>query len=269
MTVHFLAVGPLFFEREDRAAALPDIDINVVAMGEAATETSTIPTPDAAPVVRPDEVLIISSASAAAASAPMQTEIIAKQTLIPELLPITAALADTQDALPPPAPETRIEKVEAEKPTSVPSQEKGQDEGLTPTNQNSSHAASSAISQVQARQFAAEFQRGAPAIRAGMLNGRGLATKTALSNYGAIVSAEFNRHKIYPAAARSAGITGNVRVNFTVDPTGRISSHIVVASSGSDILDGAVRNMVAAARFPEPPGGYFNGSVVVHFNLGE
>lgn len=109
-------------------------------------------------------------------------------------------------------------------------------------------------------------QGGSEGHRAGVPNGQ--AVRAARLNYGAIISAELNRHKAYPAAARARREMGSVGVSFTVGGSGRIVSHSIYSSSGSSSLDGEVVAMMTAARAPPPPGGIFHGSIVVHFTLG-
>ena len=87
--------------------------------------------------------------------------------------------------------------------------------------------------------------------------------------YGALVAAELNRHKRYPEAARAAGAQGVVVVSFVVGPSGRVTSHIISRSSGNAVLDGAVRQMMAAIQLPPPPNGSFRASAPVRFNLAQ
>lgn len=106
---------------------------------------------------------------------------------------------------------------------------------------------------------------GSEAHRAGVTDGA--PARAARANYGAIISAELNRHKSYPASARARGETGAAGVTFTVGGSGRIVSHSIVASSGSSALDSAIHAMMRAAHAPPPPGGAFHGSIVIRFNL--
>jgi protein TonB len=108
---------------------------------------------------------------------------------------------------------------------------------------------------------------GSEGHRAGVAQGQSL--RAARYNYGAIVSAELNRHKIYPAAARSRGESGSVGVTFTVGPSGGISSYSLYAPSGSAALDGAVKAMFAAARAPPPPDGVFHGRITINFSFSQ
>lgn len=62
-------------------------------------------------------------------------------------------------------------------------------------------------------------------------------------------------HKRYPEQARQLGDEGTVSVRFTVDPTGRVLDVTITRSSGSTLLDNAVRDMLAGQRVPPfPPG---------------
>ncbi|PPQ36277.1 outer membrane transport energization protein TonB [Rhodoblastus acidophilus] len=124
-----------------------------------------------------------------------------------------------------------------------------------------------ALARRDAMRHTAEQGGGSEAHRAGVANGA--AQHAARVNYGAIISAELNRHKTYPATARERGEYGAVGVAFTVGGDGRIVSHSIISSSGSSALDGAVHGMMRAAHAPPPPSGSFRGSIVVRFNLNQ
>jgi protein TonB len=89
----------------------------------------------------------------------------------------------------------------------------------------------------------------------------------AAATYRSIVSAELNRHKFYPPDARAAGAEGIVTVSFTVGPSGRVTNHSIVRSSGAPVLDRAVDRMMAALALPPPPGGHFRATVPIRFDL--
>lgn len=62
-------------------------------------------------------------------------------------------------------------------------------------------------------------------------------------------------HKEYPRAARLRGVEGIVGVRVTVAADGRVAAVVVEGSSGSELLDGAVRRMLEGAQVPPfPPG---------------
>lgn len=108
-------------------------------------------------------------------------------------------------------------------------------------------------------------QGGSEAHRAGVANGQAL--RAARISYGAIISAELNRHKAYPPSARARGEMGSVAVRFTVGGSGRIIAHSIYRSSGYPSLDNEVHSMMGSAHAPPPPNGYFQGAIVINFNL--
>ncbi len=105
------------------------------------------------------------------------------------------------------------------------------------------------------------------ARRAGVRGGSGSANHMSNAAYAALVSAEINRHKFYPAGARASGANGSVGVTFSIGPSGAIRSHSITRSSGNSALDAAVGQMLASSHPPPPPGGSFYGSTTIHFNF--
>lgn len=67
------------------------------------------------------------------------------------------------------------------------------------------------------------------------------------------LAAWLTAHRVYPESARRRGIQGNVTVQFTVDPAGRVNDVSVLQGSGSSILDAAALAMLAEATLPPPP----------------
>jgi protein TonB len=124
-----------------------------------------------------------------------------------------------------------------------------------------------AKAEMHARRLAAQAQLGAPAIRAGVKEGSGEARRMSNAAYAALVSAEINRHKHYPASARESGHGGAVGVVFSVGASGAIVSHSITRSSGNSAIDATVHEMMASSHPPPPPGGPFRGSVTISFNL--
>lgn len=86
-------------------------------------------------------------------------------------------------------------------------------------------------------------------------------------SYGALISAQINARKFYPASARTEEATGAVGVAFTIGSSGRTKSANVIRSSGNTALDSAARQAVLSVSAPPPPQGLFNGSINVRFNL--
>lgn len=63
-----------------------------------------------------------------------------------------------------------------------------------------------------------------------------------------------NRHKRYPAAARSRGVEGEALVRFIMDRSGEVASIEVIRSSGSGVLDEeSLELLKRAAPLPRPP----------------
>ncbi|RAI16358.1 energy transducer TonB, partial [Rhodoblastus acidophilus] len=85
-----------------------------------------------------------------------------------------------------------------------------------------------ALERREAMRQAAAHGGGSEAHRAGVADGA--PQRAARASYGAIISAELNRHKIYPAAARARAEDGAVGVTFVVGGDGRIVSHSIISS---------------------------------------
>jgi len=90
------------------------------------------------------------------------------------------------------------------------------------------------------------------AVAAAAPNPGNAAASRAMPEYRALIAAHLQRHKQYPAAARSGGQQGTVVVSFTIDRNGRVVSRNLARSSGSSILDTEVMAMIARAN-PMPP----------------
>ena len=74
-------------------------------------------------------------------------------------------------------------------------------------------------------------------------------------------------HKRYPEQARQRGDEGTVGVRFTVDATGRVTDVAITRSSGSSLLDDAVRDMLAGQRVPPFPAGMTQAQMTVPANI--
>lgn len=80
------------------------------------------------------------------------------------------------------------------------------------------------------------------------------APKVSPAKWQSRVLSWLNRHKRYPASARSRKQEGLVQVAFTVDKGGRVTSSRVARSSGIPALDQAALEMVRrASPVPAPP----------------
>lgn len=85
--------------------------------------------------------------------------------------------------------------------------------------------------------------------------------------YASAVSAEINRRRIYPAAARKRGIVGAAKVAFSIDASGSVARFVILVSTGHAILDDAVGRIMQAMRTPPPPEGAFEATVTIRFGL--
>ena len=255
----------------EKLTPLDDIQVELVAQGETVTETATVATPEAAPVVTPDQA-VLAAPELTEHDDPMPAkpaETIAKSDPVPDLaLPAPKVEAPEAPALPEEKPKPdKVEKTKAPPVQAEPSKVKD-----TKRKQQKRMAALRALkrakAEAHARQLAAQAQLGAPAVHAGVKDGTGTAARMSNAAYAALVSADINRHKHYPAYARERGTTGSASVVFSVGPSGAIVSHTITRSSGNGAIDAEVHQMMVASHPPPPPGGRFRGSVAISFNLG-
>jgi periplasmic protein TonB len=254
---------------DDKITVLTDIAVQIVPEGETVTETSSVPTPDVAPVVTADQA-VLASPQPAPQDAPdvQRAKKETEQTAAPPEIMAPPPKIEAEDALPIPLEQPKAQRVEKPDATvTKPAETTKEIEVQEASSRAALQAETRADAEMHARQQASLTQLGAPAIRAGVENGTGDAPRMSLSAYGALVSAEVNRHKFYPPDARGAGAFGNVGVVFTIGPEGTVISHSVTRSSGNAAIDAAVHAMMAAVRLPAPPSGHFLGSIVVKFSL--
>lgn len=90
--------------------------------------------------------------------------------------------------------------------------------------------------------------------------------------YLALISARLQAHKIYPVLARRRGMEGEATLRIAIGAEGQILSYRLEQSSGHDVLDQAVRDMIEGiGSFPAPPAISSDGSmecrVPIRFNL--
>lgn len=82
----------------------------------------------------------------------------------------------------------------------------------------------------------------------------GVGNATAKASYLDKLQSWLATHKRYPKAARRLRIEGVAILNFTLARDGSVVSHRIEKSSGSEILDREVEEMLArAAPLPAPP----------------
>ncbi|GAB1715828.1 MAG: hypothetical protein NTAFB05_08700 [Nitrobacter sp.] len=265
--IHVVAFAGISWSTPEKITPLPDIAVEVIPQGETVTETSVVPTPEAAPEVTSQQAMIASPESETHEAPEVETP---KQEEAPATPALTAPRPKIESEDAPPIAVEQAATPDIKKSTPVTEKPHRPDKEKRPEAKRRAapHALTRGKREVHARQFGRQAQLGAPAIRAGVKNGSSAANRMSRSAYGALVSAEINRHKTYPASARSAGIAGSVGVVFSVGASGAIVSHSITRSSGNGALDAAVHGMMAAAHPPPPPGGHFRGSVTIHFNLG-
>lgn len=107
----------------------------------------------------------------------------------------------------------------------------------------------------------------AAADHAGATDGRRVANSASRAHYGARVLQEIQRHMFYPPQARSANVTGQAVVIFTVGAEGRVTERQIYRSTGDERLDHAALAMLDAVKAPPPPAGRFNGRTTIKFDI--
>jgi periplasmic protein TonB len=269
VAAHLAALGGFAWFATDKITPLDEIKVEIVPQGETVTETSTVPTPEAAPVVTPDPAVL-------ASPDPQMRD---DPDVAKPVEQMTQAEPAPDLALPPPkienpdAPPVAVERPQPQKIEKAkllvdqPSERAKMSKIREARRLAALRALKRAKAEAHARSLAAHAQLGAPAVRAGVKEGTGAAQRMSNAAYAALVSAEINRHKHYPASARDAGAAGAVGVVFTVGSSGAIVVHSITRSSGNSAIDAEVHQMLAAAHPPPPPGGSFRGRVTISFNL--
>ena len=86
-------------------------------------------------------------------------------------------------------------------------------------------------------------------------------------SWQAALAAWLHRNKHYPAEARARGEQGAAQVSFTVARDGAVSGVTIRATTGSVILDDAVRAMLSGARVPAFPPEMPHASVTVSVQI--
>jgi protein TonB len=220
------------------AAPIDAIDVTLVAQGDAAEQRQSR---DEAPPAEAAAALPAPPAEAAAELAAPAPRI-----ETPEAVPLPLARREVEAITTPKAPVVVRER--DDRPTPAEWRERCRQQAETTERRRAPQAAEQAA-------------------RLGAEQGRAAASAASRASYASLLSAELNRHKIYPYAARAAGVTGSVGLAHSVGASGEVVSHAITRSSGSPALDGAVEAMVAAVRAPPPPGGLFHASTTVNFSI--
>jgi TonB family protein len=86
-----------------------------------------------------------------------------------------------------------------------------------------------------------------------------------LTRYGQAVALWINKHKTYPEAAYERGIQGSGKMYIESDRSGRILRHYISESTGSTVLDWAMRDAVSQSNpLPAVPADHATGEVLRH-----
>jgi periplasmic protein TonB len=268
--VHVAIIGFCLLALQDNPMPMHEVEVTVIPQGEAVTEVSTVAAPQTAPVASADPPVDLAPEIADKNDPDVSKDAASEMT--PDLAPLLSAEAPKVEQ--PDAPVIALAKPDTpktEKPVPTPSEKvllvlrkKKQKQA---TKQAAMRAARLADARAHARLQAAEFSQGAEARHAGVRDGADESARMSEAAYAGIVSAELNRHKIYPSEARTEGAQGRVGVVLTIGPSGAIVSHAITRSSGNSAIDAAVHQMVAASHPPPPPRGSFHGSVGINFSL--
>lgn len=210
-------------------------------------------------------------------SNPAQEQQLTEQELlkaIPPPAPVQAPVfALPQEETAPPqkaeaAPAPQSPTVEKREEPPKPEVKQVQKKRETKKKQQKSAKADPSIAAAPNRAAAANNNRGnAGANGRGQQNGRANA-----SSYNALVLAHLQRYRVYPAEARSRGITGVSTVRFTLSRSGAVVSVSLSRGSGTAMLDQAALAMVRrASPFPAIPPGLGRSSMSfaapIRFNL--
>lgn len=266
---HVAALAGFVWFAAEKITPLNEIRVEIVPQGETVTETSTVPTPESAPTVtlEPAELTSPDPEMRNDPDVAKPVEQMAEAEPVPDLA-LPPPKIENPDAPPLPVERPRPQKIEKTKTlVAQPAQRTKVSKIKESLRRAALRALKRAKAAAHARRLSAQAQIGAAAVRAGVKEGSGEAPRMSNAAYAALVSAEINRHKHYPAGARETGATGAVGVVFSIGPSGAIVSHSITRSSGNGAIDGTVHQMMAASHPPPPPGGHFRGSVTISFNL--
>jgi len=270
LSIHAAIIGICLLVLQDTPTPMQEVEVTVIPQGESVTEVSTVSAPQTAPIASPDPP--VDSAPEIADKNDPDVSKPAASEVTPDLAPLISAEAPKIEQ--PDAPAIAIAKRDTpktEKPAPTPTEKilqvlKKKKQKIA-AKQAAMKAARLAEARAHARQQAAEFSQGAEARHAGVRDGTDANARMSEAAYAGIVSAELNRHKIYPSEARAEGAQGRVGVVLTIGPSGAIISHAITRSSGNSAIDAAVGQMIASSHPPPPPGGSFHGSVGINFSL--
>lgn len=232
--------------------ATRDIDVSMIAQGEAMAEQQAAPeiskeeTVDAAvPVVQPP----LQPQTPPDLTAPMSAIENPDAVVVPK---------EQQTPIVQPPPPEPPKPVEAEKPKEeppkIPEPEKKKPEPKKPVAEHKSVARRKAVVQDKTRM-------GDENKNVGLRTGTAVDTGMSTATYRAVLLQQVAAHKFTPPGADP----GSIVVSFTVNASGQVTS---VSASGNPILADAARKIVRSVQAPPPPGGSFHGSVTLRFGPG-
>jgi protein TonB len=139
-----------------------------------------------------------------------------------------------------------LEKVEIALPSAQPKMEKPKQKPRPPKQQAATEAQAAIRAQVQAQQSS----------RTAAVQTASGASSLSPANWQSLLMGHLERHKRYPAGARSRGEGGVAYVRFTIDERGNVLSASLARSAGSAELDQEVVALVhRASPVPAPPQG--------------
>jgi protein TonB len=226
--IHFTAIGGLMFASADMIVPPGHYEIGIVASGEIAFEPMEAPVPLQVASIR--TLQDTDSPEPQPAARPAEEKEHQNEELALQQADDAPAVPERE-----PEPDTNNDKPEVATPATPPRP-------------------------VSVATAAAAPQIGTTAKTTGP-------SHAAVARYAAIVSAEINRRKHYPAFARARNERGVVIVSFVVGQRGDVVKTGVTKSSGSTALDDAATTMVKTANLPSPPMGQFHGNIEIAFRV--
>ncbi|BCH22613.1 energy transducer TonB family protein [Mesorhizobium sp. L-8-3] len=170
-----------------------------------------------------------------------KVEPVEQQEPLDEVIPDVVEAETPEVAVPLPEPRPVIEEEKAEKPVEKPRpQKKEKAEKKEPAAKPT---------------MAAKVEAPTAPRAAAQKSTQGVSSpRVSPAKWHSRVVAWLKRHQRYPSRAKARGEQGTVRVAFTVDPGGRVTSSRVTRSSGNPELDKAALDMLRrASPVPAPP----------------
>jgi protein TonB len=94
----------------------------------------------------------------------------------------------------------------------------------------------------------------------------------AKASWEGLLLAHLEKHKRYPRSAQRRNVQGTAFLHFAMDRNGKVLRYALVTSSGSEVLDEEVLEMIERAQPlpalpPEMPGAAAEYTVPINFDL--